>query len=106
MARKRKSRKIHSCDAVLMLIREKPGRTRNEITKEAVSLRAILSLLPRKPFAAMALWREFRDFTKSPEQGAVESVNAAYNLGYVEEASDGTFWITMVGRERLRAAGL
>lgn len=98
MARK----KTPPCDAVLMLIREKPGRTRSEIAKEAASLRCIFSLLFEKPSAALSLLGEHGDRTKSPETGAEHSVNAADNDGYVEEGSDGTFRITAAGREWLR----
>lgn len=96
------ARRIPFCDVVLMLIREKPGRTRSEIAEEAASWRLVPSLLPEKPSAALSLLRERGNFTKELAQSAEESVNAAYSNGYADADSAGAYQITTAGREWLR----
>jgi hypothetical protein len=94
--------KIPFCDVVLMLIREKPGRTRSEIAEEAASWRLLWSLWPKKFSAAVSLLGQRRDFTKALDREAEESVNASCSSGYAVEGTDGTFMITTAGQEWLR----
>jgi hypothetical protein len=96
------ARRVPFCDVVLMLIRDKPGRTRSEIAEEAASWRLVWSLMPEKPSAALSLLRERGNLAKGLVQEAEESVNAAYANGYADEGSDGAFRVTAAGQEWLR----
>lgn len=96
------SKKIPFFDVVLMLIREKAGRTRSEIAEEAASWGLVWSLLPENPSAALSLLRQHGDRTKGLDEEAEMCVNSACGSGYADEDDDGTFRITTAGREWLR----
>jgi hypothetical protein len=91
-------KRVPFCDVVLMLIREQPGLTSTEITRQAASSATIRSLLSRKPTAAISLLIERLNMTQTLDRGVADAVSAATTRGYVAADHESCYRITPAGQ--------